>query len=157
MTTADISDILHPNVQYLAPIYKSYGKKTNFAGRIWTIKCFEDNSLVRQTLATPGENRVLVVDAGGSKRCAMLGDNLATLAIDNNWAGIVIYGLIRDSAIINTLPIGVKALGTLPLKSVKNNTGAENIIVQFSNVTFTPDKYLYADEDGVIVVDNPIT
>ena len=106
-------------VQYLEPIYKSYGSKKRFEGKIVTVKCFEDNSLVKKTLAQSGDGQVLVVDAGGSLRCAVLGDNVTLSAVKNNWAGIVIYGLIRDAQIINTLSIGVKALGTHPLKTVK--------------------------------------
>lgn len=150
--TCDISDELHPNVQYLEPGYQSYGGNLEFCGEIYTIKCFEDNSLVRETVATEGRGRVLVVDAGGSKRCAMLGDLLAAKAVKNNWAGVIMYGLIRDSKEINKMPIGVRALGTYPLKSVKKGIGEENVIVTFSGVKFVPGEYVYADQDGVIVV-----
>lgn len=151
-STADISDDLHPQVKYVEPIFKSYGAKLKFFGPVKTIKCFEDNSLVKQNLFLPGDNRVLVVDAGGSKRRAMLGDMLATAAIENNWAGIILYGLIRDTAIINQLNIGVRALGTLPLKSKKQGLGQEDIKLGFAGATFNPGDYLYADEDGIIVL-----
>jgi regulator of ribonuclease activity A len=150
--TADISDELHPNVQYVEPIFKTFGNKIKFHGKIKTIKCFEDNSLVKQALFTDGNNQVLVVDAGGSIRCAMLGDMLAAAAVKNNWAGIIMHGLIRDSVIVNTLDIGVRALGTLPLKSEKQGIGQEDKEVRFAGVTFTPGNYLYADEDGIIVL-----
>lgn len=150
--TSDISDQLHPNVQYLEPVYCRYGAKIDFFGAIHTVKCFEDNSLVREVLDTDGQARVLVVDAGGSKRCAMLGDQLAEKAVKNNWAGVVVYGLIRDSEMINQMPIGVRALGTHPLKSVKKGVGEIGISVSFSGVDFIPGNYLYADQDGVIVV-----
>ena len=151
-TTCDISDQLHPDVQYLEPVYKSYGGKTSFSGRIVTVKCYEDNSLVEEALKSNGKNSILVVDAGGSMNCAMLGDKRATDAIKNEWEGILVHGLIRDSATIKGMKIGILALGVYPLKSIKNGVGDSNLIVNFSGITFTPGEYLYADEDGVIVV-----
>ena len=154
LSTCDISDKLHPNVQYLEPVYKSYGLKKSFSGRIVTVKCFEDNSLVEQALNTHGKGSVLVIDAGGSMKCAMLGDKRASDAIRNGWEGIIIYGLIRDSVAINLMPIGIRALGVCPLKSVKKGIGKRNINVSFSNVKFNPNEYIYADKDGVIVTEN---
>ena len=151
-TTCDISDKLHPDVQYLEPVYKSYGGKTSFSGRIVTVKCYEDNSLVEEALKSNGKNSILVVDAGGSMNCAMLGDKRATDAIKNEWEGILVHGLIRDSATIKGMEIGILALGVCPLKSIKNGVGDSNLIVNFSGITFTPGEYLYADEDGVIVI-----
>ena len=151
-TTCDISDKLHPDVQYLEPVYKSYGGKTSFSGRIVTVKCYEDNSLVEEALKSNGKNSILVVDAGGSMNCAMLGDKRATDAIKNEWEGILVHGLIRDSATIKGMKIGILALGVCPLKSIKNGVGDSNLIVNFSGITFTPGEYLYADEDGVIVI-----
>ena len=151
-TTSDISDKLHPDVQYLEPVYKSYGAKTSFSGRIVTIKCYEDNSLVEEALKTNGKDSVLVIDAGGSMNCAMLGDKRAADAIKNEWEGILVHGLIRDSATINGMEIGIRALGVCPLKSIKKGVGDNNLVVKFSGVTFTPGEYLYADEDGVIVI-----
>jgi len=151
--TADISDALHPKLQYVEPIFKSYGAQEKFFGPIKTIKCYEDNSLVKEALFSTGAGQVLVVDAGGSKRCAMLGDMLATAALKNGWAGIIMFGLIRDSAIINTLDIGVRALGTLPLKSEKKGVGEKNIDVRFAGVNFIPGYFVYADSDGIIVVE----
>jgi len=151
-TTCDISDQLHPDVQYLEPVYKSYGGKTSFSGRIVTIKCYEDNSLVEEALKSNGKNSILVIDAGGSMNCAMLGDKRATDAIKNEWEGILVHGLIRDSATIKGMKIGILALGVCPLKSIKNGVGDSNLIVNFSGITFTPGEYLYADEDGVIVI-----
>ena len=153
-STCDISDMLHPNVQYLEPVYKSYGLNKSFSGRIVTVKCFEDNSLVEQALNTHGKGSVLVIDAGGSMNFAMLGDKRASDAIRNGWEGIIIYGLIRDSVAINLMPIGIRALGVCPLKSVKKGIGKRNINVSFSNVKFNPKEYIYADEDGVIVTEN---
>ncbi len=151
-TTSDISDKLHPDVQYLEPVYKIYGAKTSFSGRIVTVKCYEDNSLVEEALKANGKESVLVIDAGGSMNCAMLGDKRAADAINNEWEGIIVHGLIRDSVAINRMELGIRALGVCPLKSIKNRVGDSNLIVNFSGVTFTPGEYLYADEDGVIVV-----
>jgi regulator of ribonuclease activity A len=155
-STCDISDQLHPHVQYLDPIFKSYGGKTAFSGRIVTIKCFEDNSLVEEALKMNGKGCVLVVDAGESLRCAMLGDKRASDAIKNEWEGIVVNGSIRDSVMINSMTIGIKALGVCPRKSIKKGNGKRNLTVDFSNVKFIPNHYLYADEDGVIVIENKV-
>lgn len=154
--TTDISDKLHPKVQYLEPIYCKYGLKISFSGVVSTIKCFEDNSLVREAVSSDGKGKVLVVDAGGSIRCAMLGDQLAKLAIDNGWEGVIVYGMIRDSDIIEAMHIGIRALGTHPLKSIKNGIGEKDVEVSFSGVSFVPGNYLYADMDGVIVVERKI-
>ncbi len=154
LSTCDISDKLHPNVQYLEPVYKCFGLKKSFSGHIVTVKCFEDNSLVEEALNSNGKGSVLVVDAGGSRECAILGDKRASDAIRNEWEGIIVYGVIRDSAAINLMPIGIRALGVYPLKSVKKGIGKRNLNVSFSNVKFTPDQYIYADEDGVIVTEN---
>ena len=155
-STCDISDQLHPHVQYLDPIFKSYGVKTAFSGRIVTIKCFEDNSLVEEALKMNGKGCVLVVDAGESLRCAMLGDKRASDAFKNEWEGIVVNGSIRDSVMINSMAIGIKALGVCPRKSIKKGNGKRNLTVDFSNVKFIPNHYLYADEDGVIVIENKV-
>ena len=155
-STCDISDQLHPHVQYLDPIFKSYGGKTSFSGRIVTIKCFEDNSLVEEALKMNGKGCVLVIDAGESLRCAMLGDKRALDAIKNEWEGVIVNGSIRDSVMINSMPIGIRALGVCPRKSIKKGNGKRNLTVDFSNVKFIPNHYLYADEDGVIVIESKV-
>ena len=119
--TSDVSDKLHPNVQYLEPVYKSYGAKTSFSGRIVTVKCYEDNSLVETALRTNGKDSILVIDAGGSMNCAMLGDKRAADAINNEWEGIIVHGLVRDSVAINGMEIGIRALGVYPLKKYSCN------------------------------------
>ena len=132
-------------------MFRSFGGKSAFHGPITTLKVFEDNSLVRTALEGPGNGRVLLIDAGGSRRCAMVGDQLAVLGVNNGWAGIVVYGCIRDAKAIASMPIGVFALGTHPRKSVKKGVGDVDIPVTFGGVTFTPGDVLYADEDGVVV------
>lgn len=151
LKTADLCDKYSDSIAIAEPLLSDFGGKDIFGGPIETIKTFEDNTLVRATLETPGEGRVLVVDGGGSMRCALLGDNLAKLAIDNGWEGVIVNGCIRDSADIAMMPVGVKALATHPLKSLKNNYGKRGVPVQFAGCTFTPGHYLYADDDGVIV------
>jgi len=148
--TADLCDEYPDSLQICEPGFSSYGGEPRFFGQISTIKCFEDNSLVREAVAEPGEGRVLVVDAGGSRRCAMLGDLLAAKAAAKGWSGVLLYGLIRDSADIAGMDLGVKALGTHPLKSVKKGVGERDVVVRFAGVTFVPGEYLYADEDGIV-------
>ena len=149
--TADLCDEHSEIIQIAFPGMPSYGGKARFAGRIVTIKLFEDNSLLRDMLSNSGEGQVIVVDGGGSMRCALLGDMLASKAVNNGWSGLVINGCIRDSADIAEMNIGIRALGTHPLKSVKRGVGEMNVPVSFSNVEFMPGNYLYADEDGIIV------
>lgn len=154
--TTDLCDANEGKVRAVAPMFRSFGGRTRFAGPIRTLKVFEDNSLVRSTLETAGNGAVLMVDGGGSMRCAMVGDQLALLGVKNNWAGIVVYGCIRDSGPIAGMDIGVFALGTHPMKSVKKGAGDADIPVTFGGVTFTPGEYIYADEDGVIVSANAL-
>ncbi len=154
--TADLYDQHEHRVQVLAPMLSDYGGKRRFSGPIATVKVFEDNSLVRAALEEPGAGKVLVVDGGGSLRCALVGDKLAELASRNGWAGLVVYGCIRDAAAIATIPIGLKAVNATPRKSVKQGAGDRDIPVQFAGVTFTPDWFLYADEDGVLVSEQPL-
>jgi regulator of ribonuclease activity A len=149
--TTDLCDAHEGKVRVAAPIFRSYGGKSAFHGRIATLKLFEDNGLVRKTLDTPGEGRVLVIDGGGSLRCALLGDQLAALAVKNGWAGIVIWGCIRDSAAIGRMELGVLALATHPQKTVKKNLGDAGITVSFAGIDFVPGEWLYADADGLIV------
>lgn len=154
--TTDLCDANEGKVRAVAPMFRSFGGKTRFAGPIRTLKVFEDNALVRSTLETPGNGNVLVVDAGGSLRCAMLGDQLALLGVKNGWAGVIMYGCIRDSGPIADMDIGVFALATHPMKSVKKGAGDADIPVTFGGATFVPGQWLYADEDGVILAETPL-
>ncbi|MCQ9379357.1 ribonuclease E activity regulator RraA [Methyloversatilis sp. XJ19-49] len=149
--TADLCDQFEAELQVCAPMFRSFGGHCAFGGPISTLKLFEDNGLVRKALETPGNGKVLVVDGGGSMRRALVGDQIAALAVKNGWAGIVVYGCIRDSAAISQMNIGVMALGTHPLKTVKRNEGQSDITISFGGIDFVPGHYLYADGDGVIV------
>lgn len=150
-STADLHDEHEDKVQVANVLMQSFGRKTSFSGPISTVKCFEDNSLVRAALEEPGNGRVLVVDGGASIRCALVGDKLAELGIKNGWEGLVINGCIRDTAVISTLDIGIKALGANPRRSVKKGKGECDIPLVFGDATFKPGDYLYADEDGILL------
>jgi len=149
--TADLCDQFSDELEVCEPLFGDFGGELRFAGQIATIKCFEDNSLAREMTGEPGNGRILVIDAGGSMRRAVIGDMLGKKAVDNGWAGIVVYGCIRDSAALSALPIGVKALGTHPVKTDKRGEGQRDLVVRFGGVTFRPGDWLYADEDGIIV------
>jgi regulator of ribonuclease activity A len=151
LLTTDLCDAHEDKVRVVEPMFASFGGRSAFHGRIATLKLFEDNSLVRKALESPADGRILVIDGGGSLRRALVGDQLAALAVKNGWAGIVVYGCIRDSRAISEMDIGVLAITTHPMKTLKKNTGEANIPVTFGGVTFTPGEWLYADEDGVIV------
>jgi regulator of ribonuclease activity A len=149
--TADLSDA-HPAAQTLDPGFRDFGGVKNFHGAIATAKVFEDNTVVRTLLEQPGMGRVLVVDGGASLRCALVGGNLAQLALDNGWRGIVVNGCIRDSEEIREKLIGVKALGVHPRKSAKGMHGGHfDLTVSFAGATFKKGHWLYADADGVVV------
>ena len=149
--TADLCDKYSDQLQIGEPGLKHFGGKKQFSGKITTLKLFEDNVLLRKALETDGTGKVLVVDGGGSLRCALLGDILAGMAVKNNWNGIIINGCIRDSAEIATMNLGVMALATHPLKSIKKGAGDVDIPVTFAGVQFSPGVFVYADEDGIIV------
>ncbi len=154
--TVDLCDQHAAEIQVAAPIFRDYGGAIAFCGPISTVQVHEDNVLVRAALAEPGAGRVLVVDGGGSLHCALVGDQLVALGLGNGWAGVVINGCIRDVATLAGLAFGVKALAANPLRSEKRGMGARDIQVIFAGVTYTPGQYLYADQDGIIVAEQPL-
>jgi regulator of ribonuclease activity A len=153
--TADLCDTHGEDARVVALAFRDLGGRRRFAGTIATLRVHEDNALVRAELGTPGAGRVLVVDGGGSTRTALVGDQLAALAVENGWAGIVVNGAIRDAEAIGGLDLGAKALGTCPRKSAKKGWGEREIAVTFGGVTFTPGAWLAADADGVVVLPRP--
>ena len=156
-STADLFDAHEGKVHVALPIFQSFGQKKQFYGQIYTVKCFEDNTPVGDTLRNMnGKGKVLVVGGEGSWRCALLGDMLAEAAIKNEWEGIIVNGCVRDSVALNNMPIGVKALNTNPTRSVKKYPGLKQIEVGFANVFFEPDDYVYCDEDGILLSDYPL-
>lgn len=150
-STADFCDEFEPVIQVVRMMFRDYGAHRKFWGRVVTLEIFEDNQLVRETLQNRAVGRVLVIDGGGSLRCAVIGDKLAALAYKNGWAGVVINGCVRDSKRLAQVPIGIKALYTSPGRSAKAGAGARNVHLNFGGTIFKPNDYLYADEDGVIV------
>lgn len=150
-STPDLCDEYPDRIQVLEPLFKDFGGNCKFHGEIVTVKCHEDNSMVKHTLSTQGQGQVLVVDGGGSLRCALLGDLLGAMAIENGWQGVLVYGCVRDVEILKDMALGVRALEAYPLKSEKRGEGECNVIVRFAGVRFEPGDYLYADENGLIV------
>ena len=157
LKTTDLCDEFHEELSICETEFNSYGKKQCFSGPIKTVKCFEDNVLVREALETIPEGSVLVVDGGGSKKVALMGDRLGDIAVERNLAGVIINGCVRDSADLAKLDIGVLALGTVPLKSKKEGKGERDSVVEFGGVTWEPGHYVYADEDGVVVAPRELT
>jgi regulator of ribonuclease activity A len=150
-STAELLDEHADRAHVCLTQFRSFGRAA-FSGRISTVRCFEDNVLLRRRVEEPAEGRVLVVDGGGSLRCALLGDNIATIALENGWAGVVLNACVRDSVQLAALDIGVKALGTNPRPSRKDGAGAVDVPVSFGSVTFEPGGVLHADADGVVVL-----
>lgn len=149
--TADLYDEFGEDLQSLALQLRCFGRHASFEGAIRTIRCFEDNALVKSTLATPGDGAVLVVDGAGSLNTALIGDMIAESAVANGWSGVVIHGAIRDSVAIDGLELGVKALGTNPRKSAKAGAGEIDVDLEFGGVVFRPGARLYSDADGILV------
>jgi len=154
--TCDICDanedkLSNGTLAVLPPVFQKFGMQLAFSGQARTLKVFEDNVLVRAALETPGNGNVLVVDGGGSLRCALVGGNLGVLAEKNGWAGIIINGCIRDSEEINACDIGVRALATHPQRSVRKGVGDRDLRVTIAGIAVEPGDWIYADADGVLV------
>lgn len=149
--TCDLCDDHPQDVQVCEPMFGSFGGREAFGGEIVTVKCHEDNSRVKELLATPGKGKVLVVDGGGSLRCALMGDMIGESAVQNGWEGVVIYGCVRDVDALAGLDLGVHAVAAIPLKSVRKGVGETGLDVTFGGVTFVQGQYVYADNNGVIV------
>jgi regulator of ribonuclease activity A len=151
MKTADLVDAHDPLVRICDLPWRHFGQVTAFWGPIATVKCFEDNALLKACLQEAGNGRVMVVDGGGSTRRALLGDQMALILQPRGWAGAIINGAIRDSREIDALQVGVLALATTPKKSAKDGAGQRDVTVGFGGVEFQPGHYAYCDADGVLV------
>ncbi|MCK2212324.1 ribonuclease E activity regulator RraA [Actinomadura sp. ATCC 31491] len=151
IVTADLYDERGDQLDSCELQLRQYGGRPAFAGPIVTVRCHEDNALLKSVLGEPGEGRVLVVDGGGSLRAALMGDVIAGLAVTNGWAGVVINGAVRDVAALRELDLGVKALGSNPRKSGKQGTGERDVPVTFGGATFHPGAELFSDDDGILV------
>jgi regulator of ribonuclease activity A len=150
-STPDLCDDNPELVRVLEPMMSNFGGRESFGGEIVTIKCHEDNSLVKENAGKPGHGKVMVVDGGGSLRRALLGDMIAENAVKNGWEGLIIYGCVRDVDALITLDLGVQALASIPLKTDKRGIGDFNVDLTFGGVTFIPGEYVYADNNGVVV------
>lgn len=149
--TADLVDAHEDHLRCCDVQFRQFGGVARFGGPVRTVKSFEDNTLIKQALSAPGEGAVLVVDGGGSLRCSLLGDYIAGLGLKNGWAGLVIWGAVRDTVALGRLAIGVKALGANPLRSSKTGSGQRDVPVAFGGMVFRPNDWLYSDEDGIVV------
>jgi regulator of ribonuclease activity A len=152
-STCDLYDSLGTRARVLPPLFQDFGGRPRFGGVIATVRCFEDNSRVKEVLATAGRGKVLVVDGGGSQRCALMGDLIAKSAVDNGWEGVVIYGCVRDRVALRDLALGIKALAAIPRKSERRGEGQIQLPIEIAGVTCRPGDRLVADEDGVVIFD----
>ena len=151
--TADLVDEIGPDVRSCDLQLRQFGGRDTFAGRITTVRCFQDNALLKSVLSEPGDGAVLVIDGDASLHTALVGDLIAELGRSNGWAGLIVHGAVRDASTLRTLDIGIKALGTNPRKSTKTGAGQRDVAVSFGGVTFVPGQVAYSDEDGIVVVD----
>ncbi len=150
--TADLVDEIGPDVRSCDVQFRQFGGRTEFAGPISTVRCFQDNALLKSVLSEPGAGRVLVIDGDASLHAALVGDVIAELARASGWSGLIVHGAVRDAATLRTLDIGVKALGTNPRKSTKTGAGERDVPVGFGGVQFVPGDVAYSDDDGIVVV-----
>ena len=149
--TTDLSDAHPALVRHAEPVFRDYGGRTAFCGPVATLKVPDDNSKVREAVEAPGEGRVLVVDGGGAMGYALFGGNLGKLAEKNGWAGVVVYGCVRDTVELAACDIGIKALAAHPKRSDKRGLGEKDVTVRFAGLTIEPGEWLYADADGIVV------
>ncbi len=150
--TADLVDDIGADVRSCDLQLRQFGGRPEFAGRVTTVRCFQDNALLKSVLSEPGDGGVLVIDGDGSLHTALVGDVIAALGRDNGWSGLIVNGAVRDASTLRTLDIGVKALGTNPRKSTKTGAGEREVPVEFGGVTFMPGDVAYSDDDGIVVV-----
>ena len=150
--TADLVDELGSAARSCDVQFRQFGGRAMFAGAISTVRCFQDNALLKSVLSEPGAGRVLVIDGGGSLHTALIGDVIAGLGASNGWAGIIVNGAVRDAATLRTIDIGIKALGTNPRKSTKTGAGERDVVVELGGIRFAPGDIAYCDDDGIVVV-----
>lgn len=156
LSLPDLCDNHSDELSILEPIFQDFGGRNCFSGPIVTVKCFEDNSVVKETLGEPGNGRVLVVDGGGSLGCALLGDMLADMALRNGWSGIVVNGCVRDVEITRNIDIGIRALQAHPVKSEKRGEGHRDVALWFAGANLNPNNMLYADANGIAIAEEDL-
>ena len=149
--TADLVDDIGPDVRSCDVQFRQFGGRTQFAGPISTVRCFQDKPLLKSVLSEPGEGRVLVIDGGGSLHTALVGDVIAELARRSGWAGLIVNGAVRDAATLRDLDLGIKALGTNPRKSTKTGAGDRDVVLDIGGVAFAPGEFAFSDDDGIVV------
>ena len=154
--TSELCDIYHEEVNVVEPLFSNFGGRTSFGGQITTVKCFEDNGLIYDLLEENGLGRVLLIDGGGSVRRALIDAQLAQLATQNEWEGIVVYGSVRQVDELEELDIGIQAMAAIPAGAAGEGIGESDIRVNFGGVTFFSGDYLYADNTGIILSENPL-
>ena len=150
--TADLVDDIGSAVRSCDTQFRQFGARTQFAGRISTVRCFEDNALLKSVLSEPGDDRILVIDGAASVHTALVGDIIAELGCSNGWAGLIINGAVRDAVTLRSLDIGIKALGTNPRKSAKTGLGDRDVVVGIGGVEFIPGDLAFSDDDGIVVM-----
>ena len=149
--TTDLVDDLGDDARSCDTQFQQFGGRITFAGRISTVRCFQDNALLKSALSEPGNGGVLVIDGGGSLHTALVGDVIAGLGHSNGWSGIIVNGAVRDAATLRTIDIGIKALGTNPRKSTKTGDGERDVVVTIGGIRFVPGEVAYSDDDGIVV------
>ncbi|SMB55046.1 ribonuclease E (RNase E) inhibitor protein [Serratia proteamaculans] len=154
--TSELCDIYHEEVNVVEPLFSNFGGRTSFGGQITTVKCFENNGLLFELLEENGRGRVLVIDGGGSVRRALINAELARLATQNEWEGIVVYGAVRQVDDLEELDIGIQAMAAIPVGAASENIGESDIRVNFGGVTFFSGDHLYADNTGIILSEDPL-
>ena len=154
--TSELCDIYAEQVDVVEPIFSSFGGVSNFYGKVTTVKCFESNGLIAEVLEENGEGRVLVIDGGGAVRRGLIDAELAQLAVDNGWEGIIVYGAVRQIQQLENLDIGIHALAPIPVSADESSAGESDIPVNFGGVTFFPEDYIYADLTGIILSQEPL-
>ncbi|WP_104400092.1 ribonuclease E activity regulator RraA [Vibrio penaeicida] len=154
--TSALCDIYLDQVDVVEPMFSNFGGSASFAGQLTTVKCFEDNGLIRKVLEQDGVGRVLLIDGGGSLRRALIDADLASLAEENEWEGIVVYGCVREVDELEDMNIGIQALASIPVGAAQQSVGEIDVAVNFGGVTFLPEDYLYADNTGIIISQEPL-
>jgi regulator of ribonuclease activity A len=156
-TTSDMYDQFGERLRVLPPLFQDFGGRTRFSGEVVTVRCFEDNSRVKELLSTAGAGKVLLVDGGGSQRCALMGDLIAGQALSHGWEGVVIYGCVRDRVALKALNLGIRAIAVIPRKSVRRGDGQSQLPIEIGGVVCRPGDRLVADEDGIVLLDPTVT
>lgn len=154
--TSALCDIYLDQVDVVEPMFSNFGGSASFAGQLTTVKCFEDNGLIRKVLEQDGVGRVLLIDGGGSLRRALIDADLSSLAEENEWEGIVVYGCVREVDELEDMNIGIQALAAIPVGAAQQSVGEIDVAVNFGGVTFLPEDYLYADNTGIIISQEPL-